>query len=76
MSRIVVDPATLNQLRQADHTVEVVDSSGQLVGHFVPVTKPSADMEPKISEEELSRREQQGGGRPLSAILADLEKMA
>jgi hypothetical protein len=33
-------------------------------------------MEPKISEEELSRREQQGGGRPLSAILADLEKMA
>jgi hypothetical protein len=76
MSRVVVDPATGSQLRQAQQTLELVDPSGRLLGHFVPLTIPSGALEPKISEEELRRREQQGGGRPLAAILADLEKTA
>jgi hypothetical protein len=76
MSRVVVDPVTGSQLRQAQQTLELVDPSGRLLGHFVPLTNPSSDLEPKISEEELSRREHEGGGRPLSAILADLDKTA
>jgi hypothetical protein len=34
------------------------------------------DLEPKISEEELQRREQEGGGRRLKEIMTDLEKRA
>ena len=31
-------------------------------------------MEPQVSEEELDRRQREGGGRTLDEIMADLEK--
>jgi hypothetical protein len=74
MTQLIVDPTTLNQLRLARTTLELVDDAGQVLGHFVPATP--AGKEPTISEEELQRREQRGGGRPLAPILADLEKRA
>ncbi len=76
MTRIVVDLATQPWLAAADKTLELCDSSGRVLGHFVPACASSSDREPKISEEELERRERQGGGRSLGAILADLEKRA
>lgn len=76
MNRVIVDPATLVQLRNVRQTSELWDDSGKLLGHFVPAMNHSerVDLEPQVSEEELDRRERAGGGRPLADILADLEK--
>lgn len=76
MNRVIVDPATLVRLRDVQNTLELCDDFGQVVGHFVPVVAPSerAGLEPRVSEEELDRRERVGGGRPLADILTDLEK--
>jgi hypothetical protein len=76
MNQVVIDPVTLAKLRDAWQTVELCDKDGQVVGRFVPIVDRSkcADLEPQISEEELDRREQAGGGRPLADILKDLEK--
>ncbi len=71
MTQVVVDSNTLQQFRLARTTMEVVDEAGKLVGHFVPAMP--AGREPTISEDELRRREERGGGRPLAQILADLE---
>lgn len=71
MSPLILDPATLEQLKQVDTTIALVDRSGSVIGHFVPVTERGP--EPTISDEELTRREQRGRGRPLAQILADLE---
>lgn len=76
MNRVVVDPATLARLQHARQTLELCDDSGRVVGRFVPTVDHSecAELEPRVSEEELDRRERAGGGRPLANILADLEK--
>ncbi len=76
MTRIVVDPVTLAKLEGVCQTVELCDAAGRVIGHFVPALDRSKhpDMEPRISTEELDRRLQAGGGRPLADILADLEK--
>jgi hypothetical protein len=76
MSSIVVDTALLAQIQGAYQPVELRDPSGRLLGHFVPIfSQPrSAQMEPKISEDELNRRQQARGGRSLAEIMADLEK--
>ena len=74
MTRLIVDPEAVPEFRQAKSTVEVVDGAGRLLGHFVPALP--AGKEPAISDEELHRREQRGGGRPLAQVLADLERRA
>lgn len=75
MTRVIVDSATQSQLSNARQTLELCSAAGQVLGFFIPRIDPSnaADSEPQISEDELRRRERQGGGRPLAAILADLE---
>jgi hypothetical protein len=75
MTKIIVDSATEAQLSDARLTMELCDAHGRVLGHFVPILD-SKDMskDPQISEEELDRRQRTGGGRPLSGILADLEK--
>jgi hypothetical protein len=70
MCQVIVDPATLQQLRLARTTLELIDTSGEVIGHFVPAVPPGR--EPTITEEELQRRERRGGGRPLAQILSDL----
>jgi hypothetical protein len=78
MTKIVVDPATLSQLRAAHEVVALCDDAGHVVGHFHPVASPDKPkrLEPQISEEEIRRRLRQGGGRSLTEIKADLEKRA
>jgi hypothetical protein len=78
MGRITVDPTTLARLQGIGRTMELCDESGRVVGHFVPVldTPIASGSEPQISEEEIQRRLQEGGGRPLADILKDLEKLA
>ncbi|MHB1424403.1 MAG: hypothetical protein ACYC3I_14625 [Gemmataceae bacterium] len=76
MNRVVVDPATLTILRNARQTLDVCDESGKVAGRFIPTMDhfDCADIEPRISEAELNRRERAGGGRPLADILTALEK--
>ncbi len=76
MSIVVSDPATIDKFRVVVGSTEVRDENGTLVGYFrSAVTPESVDQyECPLSEEELLRRSQEGGGRPLADILRDLEK--
>lgn len=74
MSQIIVDSEMGTRLLNTLQPVELVDGSGKVLGHFMPATSASGlRLRPQVSDEELLRREEQGGGRPLADILADLE---
>lgn len=73
MDAIIVDPQVLPQLQQVSGPSELRDPQGRLLGHFLPATAPGKSALPAVSEEELDRREYEGGGRSLAEILADLE---
>jgi len=72
------DSATLDKLRQVNERVEIRDEEGELIGYFTPRVDRSLyeSVEIPVSEEELRRRAQKGGGRTLAEILADLERRA
>ena len=77
MTKIVVDAPFWAKLNNLEGPVEFCDDSGRTLGYFHSVASPSeVERMPTslISDEELQRRRQQGGGRSLAEILADLEK--
>jgi hypothetical protein len=78
MTRVILDDAALAKLRRVTTTAEVCDPEGHVIGQFIPIVSsvPYVGLEPDISEEELQRRERQGGGRTLAEIMKDLEKRA
>ena len=72
MVRVIVDNSLRTQLDAYDAPVQLCDESGRLIGHFVPVQVPSKQ-EPAVDQcpytkEELSRMQQETGGRALSEI--------
>jgi len=72
MNRIVVDSAVKAQLVGFGEPIEVVDETGQSLGHFVPkMTSPASDDCP-YSTEDLARMRGQEGGRPLAEIWKSL----
>jgi hypothetical protein len=71
MSRIVVDATLHEKLARILHPVELCDADGHVLGRYIPDLS-LYDLEPGVSEEELRRREQAGGGRTLKGILSDL----
>jgi hypothetical protein len=76
MASITVDNATASLLRWINKPVKILDEEGNWIGTFVPVDKKSLYRDAKIplSEDELSRRAQKGGGRPLTEIHTELER--
>ena len=73
MTKVIIDNKTRAQFHDLKETLEFVDEAGNLLGLFTP----NIDVEllkPQIREDEINRRLAQGGGRPLSEILHDLEK--
>ena len=75
MVRIVVDEALTKQFRDLAVPCEVFDAAGNRLGMFRPDAE-AADYEGyecPLSNEELDRIEREGGGRPLTEILRDLE---
>jgi len=77
MTRVIVDQATSQKLASVDKPLELCDDAGHVLGHFIPALKASqCNAGPQISEEELDRREQAGGGRVLAEIVADFGKNA
>jgi hypothetical protein len=74
MIKIMIDETTQAKLGNLERPVELCDTTGRTLGYLTPAENASVydELESPNSEEELLRREQQGGGRPLSEILADL----
>jgi hypothetical protein len=70
MTQLILDASALIILPKLTESVELLDESGKTIGHFHPAPRR---VEPRVSEEELRRRMQQRGGRPLADIRADLE---
>jgi hypothetical protein len=78
MTQVIIDSSTKAKLVHLTGRAEICDEFGKVLGHFTPVFDPSQyeGIEPDSSEEELDRRQKEGGGRTLAEILADLEKRA
>jgi hypothetical protein len=76
MNRIIIDQASMAKLGALDQSAELCDETGRILGYFTPTHDRSLyeGVEPPISAEELERRFQGGGGRPLADIMADLEQ--
>ena len=76
MPPITIDTTLTAKLRGLAHPVELCDESGRILGRYVPVANCEDRTQPQISDEEMSRRKQETGGRPLADILRDLENRA
>jgi hypothetical protein len=76
MSILVLDPSAANQLKSVCELSQLRDEKGTVLGYFHPVATPENcdQYECPLSEEELDRRDREGGGRPLADILRDLER--
>jgi hypothetical protein len=74
MTRLIVDSAMREKLCNGKDSVEVFDEAGQILGVFYQT--PPAPLPPgwrsPFSDEEIQRRRQEKGGRPLAEVLKDL----
>jgi len=76
MSRVIVDATLHEKLAQILHPVELCDAEGHVLGQYIPDLS-QYDLGPEISEEELDRREKEGGGRyTTQEVLERLEKLS
>lgn len=73
MSQLIVPDALKSEFAAATDRVELRAADGTFLGFFTPTRKFLADLDPGISDEEMERRFAEGGGRPLTDILRDLE---
>ncbi len=75
MNKIILDGDALEKFGGLKDGGEVCDSTGRTIGFFTPVgcSDESRPDSPR-STEELLRRADEGGGRTLPEIFADLEK--
>lgn len=73
MKRVILDAATVAELSE-DEIIEFCDESGRVLGRFRPAVYYDPAAQPQISDEEMSRRAAEGGGRSLAEIMADWEK--
>lgn len=73
MTRIVVDSDLWAKLSNPLGPVELCDPTGRTLGYLYPTPGEGKVVSP-FSDEELLRREQEPGGRPLEDILRDFSK--
>ena len=77
MTRVILDQGALAKLRGVSEPALICDQAGRVVGQYRPLS--SADLyryvTVPLSDEELERAANEPGGRPLEAILKDLEKL-
>jgi hypothetical protein len=74
MTRVIVDAALRDKLQNTNNLVELCDESGKTLGFFtqtLPAHIPPAWRSP-FSDDEIQKRRQERGGRPLADILKDL----
>jgi hypothetical protein len=74
--KVLVDPQLGERLRDLHEPLELRDDSGQTFGYFHPATVRREEhvksLESPFSDEELARRQNVPGGRPLAEIWKDL----
>ncbi len=73
---IIADEQMQAKLGNGDEPVMICSADGTVLGYFTPTTPAprKLNLQPQVSDEELTRREKAGGGRKLADILSDLEK--
>jgi hypothetical protein len=78
MIKIVLDQASVEKLDSVQQGAQLCDPSGRVIGYYVPVAPESLYRQVKspYTDEQLELYASEPGGRPLSEILADLEKKA
>jgi len=76
MVSLVLEQSVIDKLTSQETGVEVRDNTGKLIGFFHPAIAPCDvdEYECSVSEDELHRRQNDKGGRPLRHILDDLRK--
>ncbi len=78
MTQVILDEHSASRLYDISYTVELCDSSGRVLGRFVPASDLSEwePMIPDATEDELDRREQSNEKRFSTAeVVARLEKL-
>lgn len=77
MTQIILDASVSSQLNNLTHPVELCDSSGRILGEFVPRIDMSEwePVSPAASEEELDRREQSADWYTTEQVLAHLKSL-
>jgi hypothetical protein len=78
MPKITLDETLANKLNELSQVAELCDSSGRVLGRFIPQVDISEwePVSPDVSEEELDRRERSNEKRYTTAeVLAYLEKL-
>jgi len=78
MNKVVVDEELRKKLHNLTESLELCDENGRVLGYVTPAADKSLYNQVKspLSEEELQKRMQEQGGRPLEEILRDLENKA
>jgi len=72
MSSLTIQDPFATVLSPLLEPVEIRDARGKLLGHFIPTAPLTAEnLTPRITLEEMARREQLGGGRTLEKIQRD-----
>jgi hypothetical protein len=74
MKRVFIDDLAARPFAEAADAVQVCTQSGQFLGYFTPARDDDDELERPCSEDELHDRVREGGGRPLTDILRELEK--
>jgi hypothetical protein len=77
MTQLILDETLLQKLPMLTQPVELCNPDGTVLGQFVPRLDPlKYDLEPKVSDEELDRREQcLEPSYSTAEVLARLEKL-
>jgi hypothetical protein len=74
MTKITIDAATFEKLKEVREKAELCDENGRIVGHFVP--GPPRDAQGRIivpfTDKEIDEMAKQSGGRQLTDIFDDL----
>ena len=71
MTKIVLDAPTRSKLLNLAQPLELCDESG----HVLAVVTPCRSREPRITEEELDRREQEAESVTTAELLAHLDQL-
>lgn len=72
MVQVIIDPAMQSKLHNFSQPVELCDSAGRVLGRVIPAD----ELTPRVSEEELDRREKANEKRYTTAeVRAHLEKL-
>jgi hypothetical protein len=78
MTRIVIDSQLREKLHNLIEPIELCDEAGRVLAHVTPSggSSPEDEIEPRISEEEVLRRQQNKGRTSTTAeVLAYLETL-